>query len=135
MAYAQSTPTYERFSIDGRRVVVVRFTETEAAAGSEWTIPGDKIPRVGLIKVVKATKVAGTGTTIRPRFGRKTSWTADTQDDIGQVAASAAAHIRDVVGMPYTLSSVDSLYGRSTPNDATADHTIQTEIVIVEGVI
>ena len=135
MAYAQSEPVYQRFTVNGRRVVVVSFTETEAAAASEWTIPGDKIPRVGLIKVINATKIAGTGTTIRPTLGRKSGWTAATQDDIGQVAASAAAHIRDVVGMPYNLSSVDNLYGRSTPNDAAADHTIQTELVIVEDLL
>lgn len=132
MSYAASITYLPPVNIDGKRVFVVRIAETEAAPASEATIDGSKIPRIGTITSYRATLTAGTGATIQPALGRKAAFTASTQEHIGS-QASAAAHIRDISGIRYNLGSQDNLIVRSTPNNAAADHTIGTELVITEG--
>ena len=132
MAYAASITYGAPVSLNGRRVVVVRVVETEAAAGSEYAISGAKIPRIGTITTLHATLVSGTGTTIQPKLGRKPGFTVDTSEHIDSQAA-AAANIRETTPLKYNLAPQDDLVVRSTPNNAAADHTITTEYVITEG--
>ena len=142
MAYAQTDPVVTRDLRGGRYVYVVTFTETEAAAGSEWSIAAAKgLPLLGTIVLYKATLYAGTGTTIQPAVGRAAGvlWTIGTkavtsQAHIGQVSAAAVV-INDATGIRYRLLDTGIMYGRSTPNNAAADHSVVTELHIIDGVI
>lgn len=123
------TSTKVTGSVSGRAVYTVTLTETEAAAGSEATITG--LPQRGTIISYKATLTAGTGTTIDPVGGRAAAFVASTQNHIFS-NGTAAAHIHNQDPVRY-YSSTGTLYIRSTPNNAAADHTITTEILIVDG--
>jgi hypothetical protein len=116
-------------STPGRTIYLVTLTETEAAAGSEATITG--LPVKGTILSYKATLTAGTGTTIDPVIGRAAAFTVSTQNHIASNDA-AAAHVHNQDPVRY-YSSTGTLYIRSTPNNATADHSITTEILIADG--
>ena len=130
MAYS-GTSTVVQKVLGGRRYFIVTLTETEARDTSEATITG--LPVIGRILDVHATKTAGTGATIDPEAGRAAAWTDLTQNEIWQ-NGSAAAHIDAQPGKPY-YSSTGTIYWRSTPSDATADHSITTQITIVEGAV
>lgn len=132
MSYVQSTPIVEYFSINGRRVAWVRFQETGAGSSSEWVVSGLGI-RVGTIQISNCHLQSGSGANVRPSFGRKSGWSSTGIDDIGQVAASAAARNLDSVGMPFVLGARDSLYGKSNVNTG-SDNTIAVELLIAEGV-
>lgn len=131
MAYA-GTVTVKRLTVSGRRHLLITIAETEAAATSEATIPAADMFDVGTIVSVKSTLTAGTGTTVDPRCGRATGWSDATQDAIYS-NGSAAANIDTRPGSVFSRQAGQALYWRSTPNDATADHSISTEILIVEG--
>ena len=127
MAYA-GTPTITKTSIGGRSHFTVTIAETEAAAGSEWSVPG-----LGLrvtIYSYRATLTAGTGTTVNPILGSAAAFTASTQGHIA-TNATTAAHINDQTVLRCYLPT-GVLYGRSTV-DAAADNTVATEIMIVDG--
>lgn len=132
MAYS-ATVTVEKIQRGPRRAWIVRCTETDAAATSEWTIPNSaQLPEFGTITLYKADLTAGTGTTIQPKVGRATGPTAATMDWVGQISA-AAAYINDATPLRYSgLGDGRVLYIRSTV-DAGADNAISTEITIVEG--
>ena len=130
MAYAQSTPVITRRVRGGKQVLLITFTETEAASGSEWSVSG--LPVVGTITHYKATLTAGTGTTINPKMGRAAAFVVSTQDHVG-TNSTTAAHINDGSDLRYDKLTAGVLYGRSSPNSAVADHSIATEITVVEG--
>lgn len=133
MAYTQSTPTVKVTMEGGRQVVRISFTETETSSTSEWVVTDSRLPRMGTVVLYKADLTAGTGTTIQPKMGRATNPTVDTQNWIGQISAAAGA-INDASPLRFAnLAGV--LYGRSTPNNAAADHSVSTEITIISGVI
>jgi len=135
MAYTQSEPVVTRTMNGGRYIWRVSFTETEASSTSQWTVSDGSLPLSGTIILYTATRTAGTGTTIQPEIGRATGWTINTQDHIAR-QTSAAAHIHDSTGAIYALVTASpALFGRSTPNSAVADHTIYTELLIIDGVI
>lgn len=129
MAYAASV-TKTTTTISGRRVFKIVVAETEAAQTSEFEITG--LPEVCTLILYRATKTAGTGTTIAPIGGAAASFTASSQNE--NFSISAAAHVSESTKVPMRLTS-NKLVIRSTPNDSTADHSISTLITIVEGVI
>jgi hypothetical protein len=153
MAYAATVIITDRVDANGLRRCTINVSETEASSTSEWsteasatntvTVNGVSLatgqawalPRSGRIVHYQATETAGTGTSIQPRLGKVTGWTASTQADIGQVTA-AAMYINDATPLAFTLrpSDTGTLYGRSTPNNAAADHTIVTSIALVAEV-
>jgi hypothetical protein len=114
---------------DGRRHWLVSITETEAASGSEATC--SNLPVRGTIVSYKATLTAGTGTTIDPVVGSAAAFTVSTQSHVASNDV-AAAHISNQDPVRY-YSSTGTLYIRSTPNNAAADHSITTEILIADG--
>lgn len=118
-------------TIDGRKHAIISVSETLAAAGSEFSVSG--LPIVGTIMHYQVTKTAGTGATVNPKIGRAAAFTVSTQDHVA-TNTTTAAHINDGTAVKY-YSPSGILYFRSTPSNAAADHTILTEIVIVEGVI
>ncbi len=128
MAYAAAVTESSRGADGGRLHWAMSIAETEAAAGSEWSIGG--LPNRVTIFSYKATLTAGTGTTINPILGNAGSFTASTQ---GHIATNdtTAAHINDQTALRCYLPT-GALYGRSTV-DADTDNTIATEILIVEG--
>ena len=129
MAYAASI-TKTTSVISGRRIFEISVTETEAAATSEFEITG--LPEVCTLVLYRATRTAGTGTTIAPVGGATTSFTASSQNE--NFSISAAAHVSESTRVPLRLTS-NKLVIRSTPNDSTADHTISPLITIAEGVV
>ena len=131
MAYVQTTPVVTRTRVGGRKIVRITFVETGATSTSEWSVSDGMIPSIGTVKLYKADLTAGTGTTIQPKMGRATAPTVDTQDWIGQISPAAGA-INDAAPL-YYAGLTGTIYGRSTPNNAAGDHTIYTEIEIVEG--
>jgi hypothetical protein len=128
MAYAAAV-TVAVEVISGRRHYLVTIAETEAAAASEFTVPN--LPQRGKIMSYKAKRTAGTGTTVDPIIGRSATPTTATLDAIWE-NGTAAGNIDSFPGVQY-YSSTGTIYGRSTPNNAAADHTITTQILIVEG--
>ena len=137
MAYA-ATVTIKRFTVTGRRHFQVLITESEAGAATETALVDSagtsadvQLPAVGRIAWVKATLTGGSGTTIDPRIGRASGWTASTQDDIHENGA-AAAHIATEPNAPSTLGADADLYWQSVV-DAGADNTTSIELMIVEG--
>ena len=135
LAYAQGTVSVLQTMAGGRRVWSITFTETGASSTSEWTISStvwtnNQLPRAGVITLYAATLTAGTGTTIQPKVMRATGAATTSINHIGQVTAPAQ-HISDATGVRF--DGVSALFGVSTPNDATADHSITTEITIMEG--
>lgn len=129
MAYAASI-TKASTTISGRRIFTISVSETEAASGSEYEITG--LPEICTVVSFRATRTAGTGTTIAPVGGATTGFTADSQNE--QFSFSAAAHINDSTRIPLRLTA-NKLVVRSTASDSASDHTIATLITIAEGVV
>lgn len=130
MPYA-STVTGPIISVvHGRAHYSWTVVESGAAPTDTFTLPG--APTVGTLKLYRAILTAGTGTTINPRLGRTLAFVVSTQDWIG-TSSTTAAVINDASDLRYSALPAGKLYGRSLPNNAAADHTISTEIVVVEG--
>jgi hypothetical protein len=128
MAYAAVVTEVNKGSDGGRNHWAFTVAETEAAAGSEWSIGG--LPRRVTVYSYKATLTAGTGTTINPIIGDSAAFAASTQAHIA-TNTTTAAHINDQTVLRAYLPT-GTIYGRSTV-DADTDNTIATEILIVEG--
>jgi len=133
MPYAQSAVTRgtARRTQSGRYRQTVSFTETEAAAASEWSIGG--LPSEVDMVAYKATLTAGAGTTIGPaELGNAAAFTLNTQAHIGTSTLAADAHVNDQTKLACSLGSGGTLYGRSKV-DAGSDNSISVEIVIEYG--
>jgi hypothetical protein len=132
MAYAAtvSVPTIK--VIAGRNHFRWTISEAEAASGSEFKI--SDAPPTGTLILYQSTLTAGTGTTINPIVGRVASFTANTQNHMG-TNSSTSVHINDGSNLRYAGLVAGEIFIRSTVNSAVADHTILTEIEIIEGII
>ncbi len=128
MAYAGTATIASKGADGGRNHWAVTIVETEAAAGSEWSVGG--LPQRVTIFSYRATLTAGTGTTINPILGEEAAFTASTQAHIA-TNATTAVHINDQTVLRCYLPT-GTLYGRSTV-DAGSDNTIATGILIAEG--
>ena len=131
MPYASTVVGPTISVIKGRATYRWTVSETGAAPTDTWTITG--APAIGTITLYRANLTAGTGVTINPRLGRTLAFTTTTNDVIG-VSATTAALINDGTNLKYSGLTAGKVYGRSLPSNAAADHSISTEIVIVEGV-
>lgn len=140
MAYA-ATVTSTR-DIDQHRTII-KIVETGASATSEYrtvatagiTITGSVpyIPQSGTIVHFQSTLTAGTGTTIKPRLGKSTAWTANGVDDIGGRDTSAIFHNTSVpVAFTFGPGQTRTLFGKSVV-DAGSDNAITTLITIIEN--
>jgi len=116
--------------IKGRATYRWTIAETGAAPTDTWTITG--APAVGTVTLYRANLTAGTGVTINPRLGRTLAFTTTTNDVIG-VSATTNALVNDGTNLKYSGLTAGKIFGRSLPSNAAADHSISTEIVIVEG--
>jgi hypothetical protein len=116
--------------IKGRATYRWTVSETGAAPTDTWTITG--APAIGTVVLYRANLTAGTGVTINPRLGRTLAFTTSTNDVIG-VNSTTAALINDSTPLKYSGLTAAKIYGRSLPSNAAADHSVSTEIVIVEG--
>lgn len=131
MAYAQTTPVVVQTVIGGRRHWHISFSETEASSSSEWSVPATvDLPRCGTITFYTASLTAGTGTTIQPVVTKAAGAASTSINYLGQVSA-AAANVR--AKMDTRFDGLSRLYGKSTANNAAADHAITTEITLAEG--
>lgn len=133
---AQSAVTRQEWVHGGRRFIAISFSETLARDTSEWTVTG--LPRCLTLYRYNATLTAGTGTTINPKLGRATGWTASTQNDIG-TNTTTAAHINDNTKVGFVLlasvtgDDIGTLFGCSQANSTAIDHTIATELLFCVG--
>jgi len=130
MPYASTVVGPTISVIKGRATYRWTIAETGAAPTDTFTITG--APAVGTITLYRANLTAGTGVTINPRLGRTVGFTTTTNDVIG-VSATTAALINDGTNLKYSGLTQSKIFGRSLPSNAAADHSISTEIVIVEG--
>lgn len=131
MAYSASVSVTTKV-ISGRRHFIVDVVETEAAAASEYSVPSYDLPTVGKVVQHKSTLISGTGTTINPKAGLSTGWSASTQAAL-YANSVAAAHVNiapTTVSGHFTQSG--GMFVQSVVN-AGADNVIHTQIVIVEG--
>lgn len=129
-ALAAATVTVTPVAMAGyRQQILVTIAETGNRDTSEVTISG--VPLCGTIVAYRASRTAGTGTTIHPRLGLSASFTADGIDEILEATATAAT-INEVGSAPY-CTTTGTLYLRSAPNSVATDHSITTRIVIVAG--
>jgi hypothetical protein len=132
MAYAATVSSPTITVVNGRRHFRWTISEVEAATSSEFIITG--APQIGTLVLYNATRTAGTGTTINPLLGRAAAFASGTQNHIA-TNATTAAHIGDASNVRYSGLVSGEIFVRNNPNNVTADHSISTEIVIVEGVI
>ena len=116
--------------IKGRATYRWTVSETGAAPTDTFTLTG--APPIGTVVLYRANLTAGTGATINPRLGRTLAFTTTTNDVIG-VSATTAALINDASNLRYAGLTGAKIYGRSFPSNAAADHSVSTEIVVVEG--
>lgn len=116
--------------IKGRATYRWTVSETGAAPTDTFTLTG--APAVGTVVLYKANLTAGTGATINPRLGRTAAFATTTNDVIG-VNSTTAALINDASNLRYAGLTGAKIYGRSLPSNAAADHSVSTEIVVVEG--
>ena len=116
--------------IKGRATYRWTISETGAAPTDTFTLTG--APPIGTVVLYKANLTAGTGVTINPRLGRTLAFTTTTNDVIG-VNSTTAALINDASNLRYAGLTGAKIYGRSLPSNAAADHSVSTEIVVVEG--
>jgi len=105
------------------------IVELEAAATSEYTLTG--VPDAGYVISQICTLASGTGTTIDPILGTATAPAGVTLRVANGTAAASVNNIQSGGGVPYRTATANSLFGRSVPNDATADHSITTVYEIV----
>jgi len=131
MPYASTVVGPTISVIKGRATYRWTISETGAAPTDTWTITG--APAVGTVTLYRANLTAGTGVTINPRLGRTLAFATTTNDVIG-VNSTTAALINDGTNLKYSGLTAGKIFGRSLPSNAAADHSISTEIVIVEGV-
>lgn len=130
MAYVSTVTGPTINVIKGRATYRWTVTETGAAPTDTFTLSG--APAVGYVALYRANLTAGTGVTINPRLGRTLAFTTTTNDVIG-VSATTAALVNDGTPLKYSGLTAGKIYGRSLPSNAAADHSISTEIVVVEG--
>lgn len=130
MAYVSTVTGPTINVIKGRATYRWTVAETGAAPTDTFTLTG--APAVGYVALYRANLTAGTGVTINPRLGRTLAFATTTNDVIG-VSATTAALINDGTPLKYSGLTAGKLYGRSLPSNAAADHSISTEIVVVEG--
>jgi len=127
MAYS-ATVSKDSDVTDGRKIHKISIVEDEAAAASEFSIPG--VPEAGRIVSYRATLISGSGATINPIIGLAASFAASSQNHLA-TNSTTAAHVNDQTELVY-FSSSSSLHIRSTVN-AGSDNVVHTEIVILEG--
>ena len=129
MPYAPTAEQQPTVSvIRGRRHFRWVVAETLASQTTEFVIAG--APLIGTMTLYQAKLTAGTGTLINPRIGRAAAFALT---DLGAYTSSlTAAVINDATNLRYT-STTGKLSIRNYPNNAAADHSISTEIEIVEG--
>lgn len=131
MAYtATVATTVERHS--QRNHYTITVTEAEAQGGgspSEYSVAG--LPRRCTIERFTSVLTAGTGTTVQPRIGRSTGFVNDSIDQIDRADSAAAYNV--ITGAVQLDLPDGTLYARSEPDDATADHSVSTVICITEG--
>ena len=113
-----------------RNAWFVNVVETLTAAATERAIDGG-FPVDGTIVHYEATLTAGTGTTIQPQLARTAGVTTTSDVDHIGTQSSALARINDDTNMVYQNLPTGILYLVTTPNDATADHTITTDFIVV----
>ena len=129
MAYAAAITT-EIKTISGRRHYLISVTETEARSINTFTITG--LPKVATLVLYRCTLTAGTGSTIAPNGFNALPPVQSTNKEEFQI--KQGAHLNESTHVPLRLVN-NELIIQSTPNDATADHSISTLITIVEGAI
>ena len=103
--------------------VTVRIRETGAGTSSEARIP---LPTCGTVISVRSQLVSGTASVVRPGFGAKSGWVADSLDEIDRVPHSSAK-VRDVRQVPFVAPGGVAWF-RSAP-DSGSDNEIVTEII------
>lgn len=127
-----STVSAPTVRVEGLGRKVYRWTVTETGAGQANDFVLDGAPPNGTVTLYRAALTAGTGTTINPRLGRANGFALTGNDWIGTNGTSSAT-INDASSVHYSGLVGAKLYVRSYPNNAAADHSISTEIVIVAG--
>lgn len=129
MPYAPTADQQPTITVIGTRTHYHwTVAETLASQTTEFVIAG--APLVGTMTLYQAKLTAGTGTLLNPRIGRSAGFALT---DLGaHTSTLTAAVIDDATNLRYT-STDGKLHVRNYPNNATADHSISTEIEIVAG--
>lgn len=123
-AYAFTATTRDVIAGD-RRFKIVTITETECAAGTEWSVDtGWEIIKVHQFKL---DETSGTATTYAPIIGNAAGPAGSTL--WGSYAAAASHNVADTFVMP---TSNGTIYGQCTP-DAGTDNAVTTQIIIEKG--
>ena len=126
MAYAVTgtSPTSSNFAGNGYQTYEI--SETEAGTATEYSI---QVPVIGTITLFQATKTAGSASTLAPKAGLATGWSASTQNAVFARSASAHHHDQDVVRYH---APAGVLYLR-TVCDSGSDNSVSTRIIIRAG--
>ena len=103
-----------------------QISETEAGTATEYSI---QVPVIGTITLFQATKTAGSASTLAPKAGLASGWSASTQNAV--FARSAAAHHHDQDAVRYHAPG-GVLYLRTTC-DSGSDNSVSTRIIIRAG--
>lgn len=116
--------------VGGRRHYRWTVVETLVSQTTEFVLDG--APPDGTVTLYRAALTTGTGTTLNPRLGRVAGFALAGNDWIGSNNATAGT-INDGTNLRYGGLIARKIWCRSYPNDAAADHTVLSEIEVVEG--
>lgn len=125
MAYAQGTITRTLFRDGNRQFGILEWDTTEAGAATEDSISG--LPQLLTITEWSFTAAASTMT---PRFGRTSAWTASTVNDITTLLTTAI-HIHEEPWLLVTLASTRILYLKHVIAASTT--TVNNRLVYLVG--
>ena len=128
MAYAQSAVTASDRLIRGRRHYRFTWTETDVAAGSEWSVAG--VPVSGVIALLVYGITGGSAVTLQPSVTKAAGAASTSNNHVGQVTIPRY-NDADASGLHYD-GSTGTLYGKSNP-DAATNTTTAYEMTIIEG--
>ena len=119
---------------DGTRRRCKRVTITEASIRDTTKTALTNVFEIGKIIDYKTTLTGGTGSTVNPKIGLTSTFTASSQPHVWS-SGTTAAHVHNITGIVYdtTGNTSRSLWIQSSPNNTATDHAVSTELVILEG--
>lgn len=112
-----------------------KLTISETSAGDTSEVTITNVPKVGRVLRQTCVRTAGTGTTVDPILGTVADPASNGASVVYENGTAGSPINNDInagAGTVYTTST-GTLYHRSRPNSAAADHSITSTYLIQGG--